>query len=323
MNSSGKKRGAALVAGAALALGGLAFAPASAQTIGQGEPAFEFYTQNFDASTKFDGSNQTVSMLSGVPNGAGIAEVRYSYLKGATAVEIDEVAVVNGVAATEWTPPTGAEGAAITGVRAEALDAAETVLTTVNRAVSPVTNTGMQDNAAIELDGALRSRIGLGPDGEVVVSGHTTGLAAGTFLANTGPAAAGGFVAVNPANVSPPDGQGVSTFKGVVPIMGANNTADAEDEIVLSGVGQEAAGFSDDANVYTMYNQVTSSVTTPLAPGFSANVQLGGANDESRWNITVLDQEGQPIQGLDVCEVATTADLAACNGAGNGVRPKR
>ena len=43
--------------------------------------------------------------------------------EGCVAVEITEVAPNNGcVAAAEWTPPSGAEGAAITGVRAEALD---------------------------------------------------------------------------------------------------------------------------------------------------------------------------------------------------------
>ena len=69
-----------------------------------------------------------------------------------------------------------------------------------------------------------------------------------------------------------------------------------------------------------MYNQAVTGVTTPLAPGFSSSIQLGGGdlNEESRWNITVVDQEGDPIQGLDVCEVASTADLEACNGAGNG-----
>ncbi len=122
------------------------------------------------------------------------------------------------------------------------------------------------------------------------------------------------------ADVSAPDGNGVSQYKAVVPIAPANDTADAEDEIVVSSVAQEFAGSSDDANVYTMYNQAVTGVTTPLAPGFSSSIQLGGGdlNEESRWNITVVDQEGDPIQGLDVCEVASTADLEACNGAGNG-----
>ena len=319
-SSSGTKRRLAVVASAAIALGGLAFAPAEARTIGAGEPAFEFYSQDFDASTKNDGSNQTVSMFAGVPTAGGIAEVRFSYLKGATAVEITEVAPNNGVAAAEWTPPTGAEGALITGVRAEALDGAEGVLTTVDKPVSPSSAGGMADNAATELAGALRSRIGLGPDGEVVASGTTTASPGNTAVRNAGPANPGPFANPLPADVTAPDGNGVSQFKAIVPIDPTNNTADAEDEILLHSVAAEFAGNSDDVNAYTMYNQTVTGVTTPLAPGFSSSVQLGGGNpnEESRWNITVVDQEGDPIQGLDVCEVATTADLAACNGAGNG-----
>lgn len=286
--------------------------------MGEGEPAFEFYSQQFDASTKTDGSNQTVTMFAGVPDGAGISEVRFSYLKGATPVEIGEVAPNNGIATLEWTPPGGAEGAAITGVRAEALAAAEVVLVSDDNPVSPSQANGMGDNAAIEFAGALRSRVGLGPDGEVVIAGTTTAVAGLTFVQNAGPSgAAGPFVNPLPADVTAPNGQGVSNFKVAVPVTAANNTGDAEDEIIVRGVAQEVAGTSDDVHAYTMYNQVVTAAGITVAPGFPANIQLGGANDETRWNITVTDQEGQPIQGVNVFEVEDQSAVAPPDGSGN------
>lgn len=317
MNRSGIKRGLAYTAVSALALSGLALtAPAQAQTVGDGQVAFELYSQAFNASTAFDGANNTVTLFAGVPDGAGISEVRFSYLKGATQVEISEIAPNNGIATIEWTPPAGAEGAAITGVRAEALDAAEAVLATQDAAVEPNNAAGMQNNGALQLAGALRSRVGLGPDGEVIVSGTSNSSNPGTNqLQNVGPAGDG--AAVNPVEVGAPDGQNVSQIKAVVPIDPSNDTGDAEDEIIIRGLAVSVGGPSDDVNAYTMYNQVVTNASIASAPGFPANVQLGGADDESRFLITVVDQEGQPVQGLDVFEVENAAAGAPADGSGN------
>jgi hypothetical protein len=321
MKSSGIKRGAVLVAGTALALGGLAVAPASADDVGQNEDVpFDFYSMTTDASTRFDGSNNTVSLVSGVADTlAGATEVRYSYEKGATPVEIAEIAINNGVAAMEWTPPGGAEGAAITDVRAEVLNAAEAVLATVVRPVSANDVPGMQDNHAIELGGALRSRIGMGPDNEVVISGGTTVSEGDTHVQNVGPDGTGAEVSPSLANWGPPNGQGIAPFKVAVPIDATNNPTAGDDEIVIRGRTSDAGvvGNSDDVNVYTMYTQTVQNVALAVNPAFPAQVQLGGANDQSRYVITVTDQEGQPINGLDVFEVENTAANAPADGSGN------
>jgi hypothetical protein len=323
MKSSGIKRGAALVAGTALALSGLAMTPAAADDVGQNEDVnFDFYTQDTGASTRFDGHNNTVSMLAGVSDAlAGAAEVRFSYEKGATVVEIQEVPILNGVASLEWTPPGGAEGAAITDVRAEVLNAAEGVIAgPIVKPVESNTAPGMQDTDATDLDGALRSRVGEGPDGEVVISGTTTASEQDTLVHNAGPDGVGAEVDIDLDNWTPPDGQGVSTFQAIVPVDGTNDPSAGDDEIVISARTDDPGVFgnSDDANVYTMYTQVVTNAGVASDPAFPPTVQLGGADDESRYNITVTDQEGQPIQGLNVCEVATTAPNAACSGTGHG-----
>jgi len=323
MNSSGKRRGAALVAGIALTLSGMAISPAAADDVGENENvAFDFYSQTVDASTRFDGSNNSVSLLSGVSDGlAGAAEVRYEFFSGGTWTEISEIAINNGVAYTEWTPPGGAVGNGITQVRASVLDAAENVIAgPIARPISGNSPTGMQDNNAIELDGALRSRVGMGPDNEVVISGTTTAIELDTHVQNVGPDGTGAEVSPLGANWTPPNGQGVSTFKVAVPVDTSNNPSGGDDEIVIRGRTSDPglAGNSDDVNVYTMYTQTVTGVTMAPDPDFPASVQLGGANDESRYNITVTDQEGQPIQGLNVCEVANTNPNAPCNGLGNG-----
>lgn len=321
MNRSGIKRGLAMSAVSALAVSGLALAgPAMAQTIAEGEGAgFEFYSQVLDASTRFDGVNSSVTLFAGVGENAGVNSVRFSYLKGATAVEIAEVAPLEGVAESEWTPPGGAEGAAITGVRAEFLDINDVVVPggSVDRPVSPATATGMGDNAAINLAGGNLGRVGLGPDGEIVVRGSATQNGLGNIaVQNVGPSAAGG--AVNPTSTTAPDGNNVSQFVAVVPVAPGNNTADAEDQIVVRGLTAGAEGSSDDVNAYTLYNQVITTATAPVNPSFPASVQAGGANDETRYNITVLDQEGQPVQGADVFEVANQNPGALADGSGNG-----
>ena len=320
MNRSGIKRGLAISAVSALAVSGLALAgPAMAQTIAEGEGAgFTFYSQTTDASTRFDGVNNSVTLFAGVGENAGVNSVRFSYLKGATAVEITEVAPLEGIAEAEWTPPGGAEGAAITGVRAEFLDINDALVgPAVDRAVSPATATGMGDNAATNLAGGSLGRVGLGPDGEVVIKGTTTeNNPALNAISNVGPSGAGGNQTSFSATT--PDGNNVSQFTAVVPIAPANDTGDAEDQIIVRSQVVGVGGASDDVNAYTMYNQVITNATAPVNPAFPATVQAGGANDETRYNITVLDQEGQPVQGADVFEVASTAPNAAADGTGNG-----
>ena len=82
MNSSGIKRGLATTAVAALACVGLP-AMASAQTVAEGQVAFELYSQySSGASTRNDGDNTTVTLFAAVPEASTINSVEFSYDQG-------------------------------------------------------------------------------------------------------------------------------------------------------------------------------------------------------------------------------------------------
>lgn len=316
MNSSGIKRGLAVTAVSAFALAGLAIAPAQAfTTINLGEPGLELYSgYSTDSSTRNDGVNQTVTLLAGTPTviGSTVNAIRFSYLKGATAVPIADVAVVNGVATMQWTPPApGAELTAITGVRAEALDIGAAVLATDD-------NTGMiganfPTNPVTRLtNGALRAPIGVGPDQEVVVTGVTNDLA-GVFpveAQNLGPVDTGASIPGTATGV--PDGNNLTPWAAVVPVTNANlGPSAADDEIVI---GSKNSNRGDDTSVYTAYLQAVTAASAPLAPGSTVNVQAGAPLTDTKYDITVTDQFAKPIQGQDVYESNSAG--AAFNGNG-------
>lgn len=327
MNRSGMKRGLAVTAISALALTGLAMTPAQAATINQKEAALQLYTQEgapgSGASIRNDGANTTVTVLAGTPTligGVTVNAIRFSYLKGGVATPINTIngtAVLNGLATVQWTPPANPELSQITGMRAEALDAGGNVLATDDNAITGAT---IPTANAVSLAGATRSDLGYGPDGEVVVTGGTTEIAS-TTVQNVGPDAAG--AAVGATATGAPDGNNVTPYAAIVPIDPTNQPVvdvptDLNDEVILRAAVGAGAGASDDAQAYTIYRQTVGPVTTPLAPGSSVNVQAGGVADDTKYNITVLDQRGLPIQGLNVFETDTTADGETPNAAGNG-----
>jgi len=303
MNSSGMKRGLAVTAVSALALTGLALSPAQAQTVAQGEPAFELYSQvTGQASTRFDGVNQTITLFAGSPSqigGTPVNAVKFSYMKGATPVEIATVIPVGGVATMQWTPPSGAERNLITAVRAEALSNANAVLDSQD---NPVTGANFATNEAYNLAGALRSEVGISPDGTMVIKGTTT--AANVFVQSFGPVGLGPNAT---AAMGDPDTNNIRKFTAAVPV-GGNNTGDAVDEVIV-GAGQ--FGNSEDVNAYSAYEQSVTAVSVSPA---SAEVQQGGADDDSKYVISATDQKGAPVHGLDVYESDATGAPTDGNG---------
>lgn len=310
MISSGIKRGLAVSAVSALAVVGLP-QMASAQTVAQGlTNDLVLYSQySGGATTLNDGVDNTVTLFAGTSatiGGTTVNSVQFQYFSTAAGdwVDIATVVAVDGVATTQWTP-TG-NLADITDVRARALSNANVELDTDTNAVTVSNAAGVR---AAHLAGALRSEVGIGPDGEIVVRGTTTDSAANTDVSALGPEVAG---ADGVTTVGTPNGSGVSNFVSVVPVGTPgvdNNTADANDEIV---VGVEVTG-SDDVNAYTAYQQI---VTAANVSPTTASVQSGGANNVSTYTITVTDQKGQPVQGLDVYEsnAAGAADATANGG---------
>lgn len=299
MNRSGMKRGLAVSAILTLALTGLAMTPAQAQTVGQGANPLTLYTQDSGfASTRNDGSNQTVTLLAGFPDSIGadlVNSVRFSYNGGVIATVIPD----NGVATFEWAAPAGTWD-----ITVQALDNGNNVLDTDTQA-GVVTN-GV--NVAVELGNALRAATGQWGN-EIVVRGTTSGDQVDVNAVGpddtTGP---------NPAPLSAGPG-GLSNFTGIVDI-GLNNTGDATDDVVVQAFGLELdapVSDGDDVTVVTVYDQVVTNVAKALKAGSVVNVPTGSGADTT-YVFTATDQQSRPIQGLDFYE----SDATGAPSDGNG-----
>ncbi len=327
MSSSGRKRGMAVSAIAALALGGLAFAPAQAQTIAQGEDIdVDLYTgqQSGAYTNQFDGNNSSVQLLAGVLGAAdggqvGQNSVRFSYLKGATQVNIATVPIVNGLATSDWVAPAGAEGAAITDLRAEVLDVTNTILATDDHFVfgTPTPNVG---SMPVSIAANNRDMVGLSPDDEIVVTGKTKEAVASvgdsfvsTLVQNEGPTVDDNVNYV-PYSTDVADVNALTPYAALVGINPGNLTADPVDEVVVT---TRIFAEGDDVRVLSVYDQVVTTIAKATAPGFPANVAGGPANEEAHWVISVDDQNGNPVSGLDIYESDVAgANLAAADGMG-------
>ena len=321
MNRSGMKRGLAVAAVSALALSGLALSSAQARTIAGGQTGVQLYTgeQSGAYTNQFDGVNTSVQLLAGVDDSiVGANSVRFSYLKGATPVAITTVPLFTGVATADWVAPAGAEGAAITGLRADVLNNVNAVLATDDVAVAG-TATPNVGSLPVSINGALRSDLGVSPDGEAVITGKTReGTAAvgdnfaNTQVTNRGPAALGPDTVAFSTGIA--DVNVLTPYAAIVPVAPANLTADPVDEIVMQ---TRIVAQGDDTQVYSAYDQVVTTVTNPTVPGFPANVSGPPGNQETRYAITVKDQKGNPVSGLDVFESDETgANVAGLLGMG-------
>ncbi len=308
MNSSGITRGLAVSAIAALALSGLAMAPASAQTVGDGlSQAPNNLGANPDAnpdvvlfapfdgaglSQKSDGVNATVTLLAGTPtnidpDGGGAQtpvfshSIRFEYSTdgGATYTTINTIPVDRGVATTQWAPVAGTNR-----IRAQAVTQANAPLgnpDVSNVTVNPNGNPVYLNPAA----GAVRTPLGVyaptvGGNGTIAVTGKTGDPApANTRLSVDGPRVAGPIepLTTNGAITSGADAAGMYSFAKTLTVDATNIPVDAPSDLpddVIVTVDNGLAG-STDGQVYALYRQRIENlnqVTAPVSPGYQANV---------------------------------------------------
>ena len=171
MKSSGMKRGLAVSAVTALALTGVALAPAQAQTIIQGEnDTLELYSQvSGDIGVRNDGTNATVT-LSAASNMAAVNSFVFTATGTGAPIEIADVAAINGYGTVQWTPPAGVTLEDIDNIRVEAENNADVNLGTVNQAIATTT---VANNEVVGLDGVDGAPLGV-YDGSATVTGLTT-----------------------------------------------------------------------------------------------------------------------------------------------------
>jgi hypothetical protein len=320
MTSSGRKRGLAVAATTALALSGLAFTTsAQADTIQENEDAVvQLYTplSGDPISIRPDGENTTVTVAAG-SNSLATNSFSFYYDSNATPGDgedtlIADVPNLNGWGTVEWTPPVGAALAAIDNVVVKAFDNADVQVgaTQVAAIANPA---GTPTNQSTSLAGTDRDALGRYPiDNSVILSGFTTNMP-GTFVRVGGPNTPGsGFIFADPTGPTTATG---TPFGAVVPV-GVNDTADPIDEIVAQA-GLGGATGSNVAQVYSMYDQVLQPVTKATEPGFGANVAGFPAGEEAHWILSAVDQNGNPVGGVDIYESnAVGDDLPSADGMG-------
>lgn len=328
MNRSGIKRGLALSAISALALTGLATSPAQARTLNDAAVGdVVLYSPSIaNVSNKSDGTDNTVRLVA-ASSAPSASAIRFeSTADGVTWATIATVPLNQGLAMSSFTP-----SASITQVRATALDGANA---TIGAPDSQAT-TFAGANDAVGLDGATRSRVGVyvnptAATRTAVVSGKTGNNT--VTVTNAGPVA--GAPTVVPIVGGAPSPAGLRDFRVAVDIAAGNlvddttlgKPADLDDDVVITVDN----GESSDAQVYSAYRQrvTAASSTAAVASGYQANVAgdvnagdyttSGGgapdgntANDITRYNVTVLDQEGAPVAGATVYESDAAGDYAA------------
>ncbi|WP_346384582.1 hypothetical protein [Nocardioides sp.] len=281
-------------------------------------------------STANDGSadsQNTVTLLAGFPNalaGGPVNTVKFSYTNGTGSHDIATVVPVDGLATTEWVPPTGVDGDTVSQVRADALDASNVSIANSTEAMNGDPNPNA--NPAISLDGALRSDLGLNPDGEVVLRGLTAVAPPANVLDAypnvsgwiVGPRTQSAAAAVRSGNTL---GSGLTPWAAQVLVDPTNLTADPVDEVVGEGINSVAG--VDDVNAYSVYDAVINAITKPTTaghgPNLAGNADGVGSNtdDWTLYNLTVTDQKNQPLSGVNVYESDESGvDLAGFNGMG-------
>ena len=292
MKSSGMKRGLAVSAVTALALTGVALAPAQAQTIIQGEnDTLELYSQvSGDIGVRNDGTNATVT-LSAASNMAAVNSFVFTATGTGAPIEIADVAAINGYGTVQWTPPAGVTLEDIDNIRVEAENNADVNLGTVNQAIATTT---VANNEVVGLDGVDGAPLGV-YDGSATVTGLTTD-APNTSFQIAGPDVAG--AAGTAVVVGDPTPNNLTPVAANVAV-GANDTGDATDTVIARGT---IAGQSDDVQTYDLYDQVVKTATAVNDPAFPSTVQGGSTTQVARYDITVTDQMDAPIAGVDIFE---------------------
>lgn len=337
MNRSGMKRGLAVAAVSALTLAGLS-TTAQADTLDDEILAFggtdaALYSPNDDDgpshSTKVDGNgNTTVRLLAGVPKtigGVTVNAVRFQ--TPANPAWLNQVVPVSaGAALYEWAPPAN-QG--VVTVEVFALGSGGVDLSTAPVQTADVDTDTLNNREATSLDGGLRAELGyfLNPSvGSLIgsVTGKTGRPVVNTDVDVLSPVTGVPLAALNQIEqTSGPDTNGLRGFSAlfevpigiVIPFL-----TDNEDDLVVWTTN----GHSEEAQVYSAYQQIVQKGTPTLAveAGSTANVAgdsdgVGGqpANDNfSFYTLNVDDQRANPVGGATVFESDAAGNAVDGNG---------
>jgi hypothetical protein len=298
MTSSGMKRGLATVAVSALAVTGL---PALAGTasadpidtqVGTGN--VEIYTlgggdfNGVEGSTKFDGTNDTISLVAGAGSTVTSIQFQYRVSDAAAWQNIGPVLTRNadGAFQTDWAAPANLDG-----------------LEVDVRAVPNVGTAKQIDNVLIDIQ---EETVELGTEGALGI--YTNPHNSTQNVAVRGTASSGQNVGVWDetkrsagvgtqvgTNILPEQGtDGVWRYEGVLTYPTTNlyhfSTGPEANQVVLAA----ANDLTDDAEASTYYVQSVSSVTaTPK----TTKVAVGGSTTAV---VTVVDAQGKPVAGVTV-----------------------
>lgn len=288
MNSSGKRRGLAVFAVSAMAAVGLPLA-ASANTLESEMDAT--YTDREVvlvtpsgalASTKNDGTNTSINLSAVATSDIDSLRFQFSTDAGANWTNIGgPLAAPNddGAYSIEWTPGFALPAAGVL-VRANGHSSIDNSQNFDQSAALAVNNT--DDTSALTPGSALgvyRSPIDVNDDTVIVTGTASAGNTVVSLVDESG------------ANLASTGALAGPSFRGILDIDGVY-TYNAPDEVELRAVN---ASGTDDAEAYTLYQQVPTTITAVGSPANPAD-----PNQNVQVTVTVLDQNGKPIAGAEV-----------------------
>ncbi|MCW2792357.1 MAG: hypothetical protein JWO76_1455 [Nocardioides sp.] len=301
MISSGIKRGLAASAVSALAVAGLPLLATSASAtpiatqVGNAD-GVEFYSQQVPGiSAKNDGTNTTVSLVTG--GGANVTSVAYQYTTSAapaTWVDVPGGLVArnaDGVFAADWTgvPANVAQVRAVpnTGL-------ANAVVVTAPTIVDATANT--VELASEGSLGVFQAPYGAGRNGDYV--GVTGTVSQGSTAPNVTDASAG-TAGADTTTLETTTSTTSDTFNSVLDIDGyPYSTGSEPNQIAINA----ATNNTDDAEGSTLYVQTIGSITA--TPATQDRVDPTTAE----ITLTVLDTQGKPVAGAQVYRGSADTD---------------
>lgn len=330
MNSSGIKRGLATTAIAALAITGVP-AIANAATLEQQEPANTIDLKTLPAtagvaSVKNDGTNTSVSLVATA--GSGVEFV--SFYNSATPAAANLIGTAtrgnNGEFQIEWTPGLGAanvvtaaesdvSGTPDTSAGAAPSDSATTVAlgTAASLEVAPRGQAGYFQQPT---GGVYATAVGANGGGNLVFG--LTGTQSSDAVPALVAADSEGVLAANSSfTTDAANGAATTSWFGTVNLDPTDVTpGDATVDQVLPVV-EAAANGSRDAQGYTVYSQTINNISVTTG-SFDNAAQTGTVT------ITVTDQNGQPVSGVNIGRTnaggnAASNSVGVTNGRGQVV----
>ena len=299
MTSSGMKRGLATIAVSALAVTGL---PALAGTANAlpintqigGTDTIQIYTMGSDdyavvSSTKFDGTNETISLVAGAS--ADITSIQFQYRISDAAAWQNIGAVLtrnaDGAFQYDWAAPANLDGVSI-DVRAVGND--NTIEQIDNKLID-------HDEETVELGTEGSLGIYTNPhtsEQHVAVRGTTSSAQNVSVWDETKRNNDADGQVTSPVMASEEGDDGIFRFEGVLTYPTTNkydfSLGSESNQVVLAA----ANDWSDDAEASTYYVQTVDKVT--VAPE-TTKVATGGKTSAT---VTVLDAQGKPVAGAQV-----------------------